>query len=218
MDKSSDGGKYIQQISEIHHSSKTHSEDINGTLMNSIVNLFPNKFKNKKGSGQIAQDHNNPSSSFSSSPQGSLSKQELQEKLMRIKKNREDSRRQQLRESSDSNEVDSETSNSKIQTPYDSTAEIKISKPSNRVIDQRSYFQMLETGEIMKNINGDVLCKKCNREFSIDQLITDVNHWKLCLKRDPFTEHKVKRAINDPNCRISIQYSDDDEVSDEYVN
>ena len=43
----SNSDKNLQHISEIHQHSKENSEEINGTLMNSIVNLFPNKFKSK---------------------------------------------------------------------------------------------------------------------------------------------------------------------------
>lgn len=128
--------------------------------MNSIVNLFPNKFTSKKGSGYEHNDGNNPVSSFSSSPQGSLSKQELQEKLLRIKQNREDSRRAHLKESSDSNEMITESPNEKAQMPYSSTGELKMANPPENAINKKSYIQLLETGNLMRNVNGDVLCKK----------------------------------------------------------
>lgn len=146
----SDGGKGMQLISEIHPSSKEHSEDVNGTLMNSIVNLFPNKFKSKKGSGVGPNDINNPVSSFSSSPQGSLSKEELQEKLRKIKKSRESMCSQQLKESHDSNDILEQCD------PHSANSGHETRLPSN-IIDNKSYFELLEAGELMKNVNGDVL-------------------------------------------------------------
>jgi hypothetical protein len=80
----SEEARAINFISEIHPSSKEQSEDVNGTLMNSIVNLFPNKFKSKNGSNynQNEQSH---------SHRNSLSKHELEDKLQRIKRSRENS-------------------------------------------------------------------------------------------------------------------------------
>jgi len=86
----SNSDRILQQISEIHQHSKENSEDINGTLMNSIVNLFPNKFKSKSNSSKGAKALN-PASSSTNSQKDSFSKEELQEKLRRIQKNRENS-------------------------------------------------------------------------------------------------------------------------------
>ena len=86
----SNNDRNLQHISEIHQHSKVNSEDINGTLMNSIVNLFPNKFKSKSNSSNIAKI-NNPTSDFTVSARNSLSKEDLKEKLEKIKRNRQNS-------------------------------------------------------------------------------------------------------------------------------
>ena len=86
----SNSDKALHHISEIHQHSKENSEDINGTLMNSIVNLFPNKFKSKSSSSNIAK-LNNPNSDFTVSVKNSLSKEDLQEKLEKIQRNRQNS-------------------------------------------------------------------------------------------------------------------------------
>lgn len=174
-DMTSDGGKGINHISDIHPSSKGQYEDVNGTLMNSIVNLFPNKFRSKKGSGSGQNDNNNPVSSFSSSPRASMSKQELEHKLEQIKRSREDSRIHNLKNSMTSDDMVTESID---RTNFYELRSKRGCSP-DKVINRNSYLEMLENGEIMKNINGDVLCKKCNREFTIDELITDLSHWTL---------------------------------------
>lgn len=195
----SDGGKgHINYISEIQGSSKGQSDGADGTLMTSIVNLFPHKFRSKPGSGRGAQE-NDHASSFTNSLQESMSKIELKEKLERIKRTREDSRIQQLRQSdSSSSEVESDSPEREIQAQ-------NHNKP--QVINKYQYNQMLEMGEIMKNVNGDVLCKKCNREFTIDQLITDETHWKMCLKK-PIPQHVKNNLFEDEEPNI---LSEDDE-------
>lgn len=210
----SDGGNGLNYISDIHPHSKEHSDDVNGTLMNSIVNLFPNKFRSNKGSGLGQNENGNPVSSFSSASRTSLSKKELQDKLEMIQRNREDSKMQQLRDSSDSNYIMSDSPERSAQFPYTSTKDLNVMKPIHKVIDQHSYQIMLETGEIMKNINGDILCKKCNREFSINQFITDENHWKICLGMPIIRSHP--QEISD-NGRMSLEYSEEDQTSEEYI-
>lgn len=211
----SDGWKGINHISEIHPSSKGQSDDVNGTLMNSIVNLFPNKFRSKQGSGCIPNDQLNNIGSFSSSRHGSLSKQELEEKLQRIKRSRENSNREvsdRSRESNNEEESPIKEATNYVQGHYD-----QDTTPYLKTINKNWYYEMLETGEIMKNINGDVLWKKWNREFTINQLITDVNHWKIWLRR-PLPGHHFQNNKGESNWRISIIYSEEqDEESDEYV-
>lgn len=82
----SDGGNGLNHISDIHPHSKDQSEDVNGTLINSIINLFPNKFQSNKGSSLRQNDNGNPGSSFSCTSRASLSKRELQEKLEMIQR------------------------------------------------------------------------------------------------------------------------------------
>lgn len=149
----SDYGNGINFMSEIHPGSKGQCEDVNGTLINSIVNLFPNKFRSKKGSG----DHGGTISSFTSSPHGSMTKQELKEKLEVVQQRREDSKIHQLRESSDSNEIISDSPDRSAQLPYASGSGVEGLKSTQKVINRKSYQEMLETGEIMKNVNGDIL-------------------------------------------------------------
>ena len=210
----SEGEKGIQQISDIRQSSKEHSDDVNGTLMNSIVNLFPNKFKHKKSNCSARNLLNNPVSSFCSSPENSLLKEDM---ILRNRNAKQFESQEYIKEfKSYRNEADeciNESPNSSAQIPYGSHHQNIVINPSKKIIDNKTYIEMLETGKIMKNINGDVLWKKWNREFTIEQLITDINHWKRCLKQAP-SINKVRRAINDdPNCQLSLMDSDEEESS-----
>ncbi|CAI2370615.1 unnamed protein product [Moneuplotes crassus] len=205
----SDGGNGINVISEIYPGSKGHSEDVNGTLMNSIVNLFPNKFRSKKGSGVCHNENANPISSFTSSPHASLSKQELREKLEVIQRDREDSKIHQLRDSSDSNEIISDSPERSAQLPYASGNGIEMLKPASNTINRNSYIEMLETGEIMKNINGDLLCKRCNGEFTVQEFLNNQDHWKICLNK-PAPRVTPKEVSQGRHSMHDEEYTDDE--------
>ena len=207
----SDGEKGIQHISDIHHSSKEHSEDVNGTLMNSIVNLFPNKFKNKKSIGSARNMLNNPVSSFWSSPENSMLKEDIIRRNKNAKQYESQEYIKELKTYKNEDDWINESPTSSAQVPYISHNQNIVINPSKKIIDNKTYIEMLESGKIMKNINGDVLWKKWNREFTIEQLITDVNHWKRWLKQ-ALPISKVRRVMNDdPNWQLSLLDSEDED-------
>lgn len=212
----SDGGKGINHMSDIHTLSKENSDDVNGTLMNSIVNLFPNKFRHKKGSNSGPCHPNNPVSSFSSSQNGSLSKEELQEKLRKIQKSREGSGEliKEVEDQEQDSEFLSDSPERKVKEDFAQQSN-NVRSSGKVVMDKQTYLKMFEAGNLMKNINGDVLCKKCNREFTIDQLISDANHWRMCLKKPAPLEKFCYRINEEDNCEVTVTESEDDEYFNE---